>query len=274
MLSLVLGILIRIFSNSYLNVFQKLLTSRGENSSIINFYTYLGLSIIGIIICPTPIFSFELIPNIIIMGSLGALGNYFIIKALSCGELSALAPINSYKPLVALIFRIFLLKEYPETQELVGILLILAGTFLLVQAKIFFTKATFYRIIALLFLGTEAIFIKKVILLTNINSAFLYWVLTGFLFTIIFALLSKHPFKIQKTNIKHQISLIILVALMQYSTNFVFARMNVAYALALFQLSSIVSLFLGANIFKEKGIFNKLLATIIMLLGASFIILT
>lgn len=273
MINLFVGVLIRIFSNSYLNVFQKILTNKGEHSSIINFYTYLGLSIIGLIICPNPIFNLEILPQIITMGSLGALGNYFIIKALSCGELSSLAPINSYKPIVALIIGIFLLNEYPGIQELIGIILILIGTFLLAQAKIFFTKATLYRIIALLFLGTEAIFIKKVILLTNINTAFLFWVLTGFLFTVIFALFSKHSFQISKANIKYQIGLIFLVTLMQYSTNYVFAKMNVAYALALFQLSSIVSLFLGANIFKERGIINKLIATIIMLIGACFIIL-
>ena len=100
-----LGILIRIFSNSYLNVFQKILTNKGQKSSVVNFYTYLGL-------CLTCIWflkdiSTGIIPLVLIMGILGAAGNYFIIKALSIGELSTLAPINSYKPVVALIFGIF-----------------------------------------------------------------------------------------------------------------------------------------------------------------------
>ena len=60
---------------------------------------------------------------------------------------------------------------------------------------------------------------------------------------------------------------------MQYSTNYIFEKMNVAYALALFQLSSIVSVFLGANIFKEEGLQRKLIASIIMLIGACIIIL-
>jgi drug/metabolite transporter (DMT)-like permease len=60
---------------------------------------------------------------------------------------------------------------------------------------------------------------------------------------------------------------------MQYSTNFVFANMNVAYALSLFQLSTIVSVFLGVNIFKEKELAKKLIAAIIMILGALCIIL-
>lgn len=273
MFSLIIGILARIISNSYLNVFQKLLTNKGEFSSIVNLFTYFGLSIIGFILCPNPEFNLEFLPYILIMGCLGALGNFFIIKALSCGELSAVAPINSYKPIVALILGIFLLKEIPGIYELIGILFILIGTIILAQSKIFFTKATLYRFIALFLLGTEAIFIKKVILLTDINSAFLYWVITGFIFSIIFAFLSRHPIKIKKDNIKTMLGLIILVAIMQYTTNYVFAKINVAYALALFQLSTIISLFLGINIFKEKGLAKKLIASIIMLLGATIIIL-
>jgi drug/metabolite transporter (DMT)-like permease len=53
----------------------------------------------------------------------------------------------------------------------------------------------------------------------------------------------------------------------------VFAKMNVAYALALFQLSTIVSVFLGVNIFKEKDLRRKLIASFVMIFGAIIIIL-
>jgi len=272
MLNLVIGIIVRIFSNSYLNVFQKLLTSKGEFSSVVNFYTYLGLVILGFIFTPNPIFTPDCLIYISIMGLLGALGNFFIIKALSCGELSTLAPINSYKPIVALIFGFFLLNEIPNSRDILGMFLIILGTFFLTNSKIFFNKSTLFRFLALIFSGTEAIFIKKVILLTNISSAFLYWALAGLAFSILFVLFSKHPLKINKTNFKYQIALIFLVALMQYSTNYVFAKMNVAYALALFQLSTIVSVFLGVNIFKEKGLMRKLFASFVMIFGAIIII--
>jgi len=273
MFNLILSIIARIFSNSYLNVFQKILTKNGEKSSIINFYTYLGLTLVGILITQNFYYSKILLLNALLMGLLGALGNYFIIKALSYGDLSSLAPINSYKPVVALILGIFLLQEYPTCQDLLGFLFITIGTFILSKSKMFFSKATFYRVIALILLGSEAIFIKKVILISNINTAFLYWALMGFIFTMIFSLISKHSYRLRKSNIKYQILLIIMVATMQYSTNYIFEKMNVAYALALFQLSSIVSVFLGANIFKEEGLQRKLIASIIMLIGACIIIL-
>ena len=273
MLSLTIGVLTRIFSNSYLNVFQKILTNKGEHPSIINFYTYLGLTLISILICPTPIFTQEIISNFLIMGLLGGLGNYFIIKALSCGELSTLAPINSYKPIIALILGFFLLNELPQATDLIGIFLIIIGTLLLGKNKILLNKASFYRTLALIFSGTEALFIKKIIILTDIPSSFFYWAFASLIFTYIFAISSKHKIKIKPNNIKTQLCLILLVTLMQYSTNYVFAKMNVSNALALFQLSTIVSVLLGVNIFKESNLINKLIASVIMIIGAIIIII-
>ena len=166
-----------------------------------------------------------------------------------------------------------MLNEIPQFQEIIGIILIIVGTFILGGIKILYSKATIFRFIALVFLGTEAVFIKKVILLTNVNSAFTYWVLTGLFFASIIAIFSKHYIKIQPKNIKYQLALILMVALMQYTTTYVFKLINVAYALALFQLSSILSVFLGINVFKEKHFIKKIIASLIMLFGATIIIL-
>lgn len=268
------AIFIRIFSNSYLNVFQKQLTALGEKSSVINFYTYLGLFFIGLFLCPDFYINQTLIINILLMGLLGALGNFFIIKALSCGELSLLAPINSYKPIVALIFGYFLLNEIPNTAEFAGILLIILGSFILGNKKFLISKPLFFRFLALIFSGTEAIFIKKVILLTNITTTFFYWTLTGLIFSAIVAVFAKNSLKIKKENLKTQIALIFTVALMQYSTNYAFSKINVAHALALFQLSSILSIILGVKTFNEKNLLQKLLAATIMLFGATVLILS
>lgn len=274
MFYITLGIIARIFSNTYLNVFQKFLTNQGECPSVINFFTYLGLSVIGILLCPNVIYSNEILLNIIIMGILGALGNYFIIKALSCGELSSVAPINSYKPVVALILGVILLGEIPNLQAIIGIVLIIFGTFVLTTAKFLFSKAFTYRALALVFSASEAIFIKKIIILSNIQSCFLYWTISGLIFALIFLLISKHKIKIQTQNIKPQLILILLVAIMQYSTNYVFSKMNVAYALALFQLSTILSVIVGVKTFKESQLKQKLIGSTVMAIGAATIVLS
>lgn len=269
-----IGVLTRIISNSYLNVFQKLLINYGAKSSVVNFYSYLGLAFIGIVFCRNLAdnCSFELFLNVVVMGILGALGNYFIVKALSIGELSLLAPINSYKPIVAMILGYFILGEIPTKIAIFGILLIILGTYFLhFTFKSNNIKAILYRILALILSGAEAIFIKKVILLTGINNTFFLWAISGLIFSFIFLLFTKHKLKIVQP--KYQILLIFLIAIMQYSTNFVFSKMNVAYALALFQLSTIVSIFLGVNLFKEENLLRKLLSSLIMIIGAIIIIL-
>jgi drug/metabolite transporter (DMT)-like permease len=63
------------------------------------------------------------------------------------------------------------------------------------------------------------------------------------------------------------------MGIMQMATNYSFAHMQVGYALALFQLSGIVSVGLGYMFFKERNIRKKLLGTVIMIMGAVLIIL-
>jgi uncharacterized membrane protein len=151
MIGVVLGTALRICSNSYLNVFQKLLTNSGSKSSVVNFYTYLGLSFCALLLIP--LFNFnntgELAINFFVMGFLGAMGNYFIIKALSVGELSSLAPINSYKPVVALVIAFLYLGEMPSLSSVFGIFLIILGTYILSFKGTFSDKkAVLYRVLA------------------------------------------------------------------------------------------------------------------------------
>ena len=266
------GVLTRIISNSYLNVFQKFLTNAGNKPSVINFYTYLGLALFSLLLIPffQINLSLELLINFLTMGVLGALGNYYIIKALSLGELSSLAPINSYKPVVALLIAFMYLNETPSLFAILGILLIILGTYVLYKKSEYNKKALFYRVLALIFSGSEAVFIKKIILLTNIPTSFSLWAVSGLIFSLLFVLYSKH--KLTFPDIKNQGFLILSVAVMQYSTNFVFSKINVAYALALFQLSTLLSVFLGVNIFHEKGLKRKIIASLVMILGAVVII--
>ena len=255
-------------------MFQKILTNKGQKSSVVNFYTYLGLSICGLCFLNRITFSGEILINVLIMGFLGALGNYFIIKALSLGDLSAIAPINSYKPIVAMIIGFLYLKEIPSLTAFLGIALIIFGTYFVLGIKsqtAINSKAILYRVLALIFSGTEAIFIKKIILLSGVTNAFFLWAFSGLLFSFLFLAISRH--KPQIKSYKHQLLLVLAVGIMQYSTNYVFARMNVSYALALFQLSTILSVFLGANLFKEENFKEKLIGSIIMAIGAVIIIL-
>ena len=204
------AIILRVLSNPLGNVFQKQLTNRYNHPLLINFLTFLLLSVF----CIIPAIQvrwlelpFEFWKYCILAGIVGATGNGFLVKALQCGDLSVLGPINSYKSVVGIIVGIFLLGEIPNRWGI---------------AEVHLVKE-FKRI--------------------KIRDLFSYFYL------------------------------VLCIGTMQYTTNYVFDHMEVGYALALFQLSTIVSIFLGYRIFKEENITKKLIGSVIMVAGSVMIIL-
>ncbi len=280
---LTIFLLIRILSNPIANVFQKKLAV--ENSALtINFYTYLFLSF-----CCLPFVNLFFNQNyslyfwfiVFMCGFLCTLGIVCIIKAINIGELSVIGPINSYKSIIGLIASFFLLKEIPSLFGLLGIFLIILGSKFIFQSsqegfsfKLLKRKDIQYRIIALVLTGIEAAFLKQIIIMSSVEVGFILWCFMGAFWSFIFLLFTRKKFTLShKTNYIQIFFIALCLGLMQYSTNFVFEKINVAYALALFQLSSLVTVFLGYEIFKEKNLKEKIIGTCIMIIGSCFIIL-
>ncbi|MCD7879833.1 MAG: DMT family transporter [Candidatus Gastranaerophilales bacterium] len=280
-------LLIRIISNPLANVFQKKL-SYTIPAQTINFYTYLILSVIYL---PFGLKYFNLMQYninfwflIIFAGLLCALGSVFLIKAINIGELSVLGPVNSYKSVVGLISALIILKEIPSIYGIIGILLIICGSWIIFDTtKEGFSLALLkrkdiqYRISALILTGIEAAVLKQIIVLSSIEVCFLFWCLSGLFWSLIINIVSKQNLSINKSNtffnFFHILLISICLGLMQYSTNYVFLNMPVGSALALFQLSSILTVFFGYKFFKEKDLFKKLAGSIIMAAGSCLIFL-
>lgn len=284
MLSVFFAIFLRITSNSVLNTLQKNL-SKTYSPLNTNFKTYFILSLFcaPLFFIFYPQISTETIIWAFIGGFFGALGNAFLIAALKCGELSVLGPINSYKAVIGLIFGMVLIGEIPGYAAIFGIILILFGTYFIFDTakegfnlSLFKRKDIIYRFSALIFTAIEAVFIKKVIILTDIACSFLLWVIFGFVFSFIILKINRtKAFEENglKDNIRPFVLLAFLVFIMQFSTNFVFEKIPVAPALSVFQLSNIVNVFLGWKLFNEKHLLKKLTGSIIMVIGAIIIIL-
>lgn len=285
---LITALFIRIFSNCIGNVYQKKLTELDCNPFAINAVTYVFLSLF----CIPFLFLYGfhgVQPGfwayVAVVGFLGALGNGFLVKALQDGELSVLGPINSYKPILGLVFAFILLKELPSYLAILGIVLIIWGTFFIVDTSkdkfhiVFFkNKSIQYRFAALFCCSLEAIFIKKLILLSTIWDTFVVWCFSGAIFAFVFLKLMKLDIKqefniLKNRNATYIIKVIICIGMMQFTTNYIFQHMETASALAIFQLSTIVSVFLGYHIFHEKNVCKKIIGSIIMMLGAILIIM-
>lgn len=275
----IIAILFRIFSNSFSNVFQKKLTKSGEAATCINCINYILMSLISIPLILLVNFSLitpEFWLYAIAGGITGAIGNCFMVLALKQGELSVLGPINSYKAIVGMIFGIFLLHEYPNIYGVLGIGLIIIGSYFILESpKALLRKDIQYRIYALIFTAIEAVFIKKVIILSSIASSFIISSFLGAIFSyLIMRILENEELHIPtKKNSIMYISTTLCFAIMTFTTAYVFKYMNVGYALSLFQLSIILNVILGYKLFNEKKLIKKLLGSLIILIGSAAILI-
>ncbi len=285
MISTLIALTARIVTNPLANVFQKKLAQNNVSSLHINVLTYLCLSVM----CMFPAFyipwlnySNSLWGWAAVSGMFGAMGNGCLIKALQGGELSVLGPVNSYKSVVAMIIGFFLLQEVLDFCGVLGVLLIIWGSYFVFDTQkegfslaLFKRKDIQFRIFATIFTAIEAVFIKKVILLSSALAAFVLWCWFGFLFALILTVILKPKSNtlFSLKTVIYFICIALCVGLMQFSTNYVFELMNVSYALALFQLSLVLSVIFGFVFFKEKDIIKKLIGSFIMIFGSVLIIL-
>ncbi len=278
-------VLVRIFSNPLANVFQKRLTQKGKCPLVVNFFTYFILSLFCLFfIFKINWFDFSQDFWLYSMsgGFLGALGNAFLVKALEGGELSVLGPINSYKAIVGMIIAMLFLHEFPTLIGLMGMGFILVGSYFIFDTlkekfslKLLARKDIQYRLLALIFTAIEAVCIKKVIIESSFWVSFIMWCIFGAIFAFMFLLaFSSQKFvSPKKSDLWKIIGLVIAMGVMQLSTSYVFKHMQVGYALSLFQLSTLVSVFFGYKFFKESNIKKKLLGAVVMILGSVLIIL-
>ncbi len=285
MFGTLIAIFLRIISNPIANASQKALAGSLPARSI-NFLSYLIMAL-GTIPFAIKInwaqYHLEFWIYVALAGFLCALGTNCLIKALSLGELSIVAPINSYKCVIGLVSGFFILGETPSTASIIGLALIVWGSReLFKETKSGFSFLLFkeeyfrLRIYALILTGIEASFLKKIIIISSPMESFILWAFSGAIFTFLF-LFAGEKIKFKNTlapkNLAQLILIPIMLSIMQISTNFVFEKIEVSLALALFQLSSIVSLIFGIVFFKERNIKQKLIGTILMIIGAIIILI-
>ena len=67
--------------------------------------------------------------------------------------------------------------------------------------------------------------------------------------------------------------LVVTTGLMQLSTVLTFDSLQVGYSLALFQMSTLISVFLGYQYFQERQIRKRLLGSVVMAAGAVLIVM-
>ncbi|MFM8393561.1 MAG: EamA family transporter, partial [Acidobacteriota bacterium] len=221
----------------------------------------------------------------LLTGVTGALGNGYLVKALRSGDLSVLGPINAWKAVVGLMTAYLLTGERPGWGGLPGIVLIIVGSYALLGVRgeglrrgILRQPAIRYRILALLLTGVQAVFDKQVIRYSNLRLALVSWAVGGGVFALLWMRLQRVDLssglaRLKGRDILWYLALAGSIGLMVVSTNYTFSRMPVGEALALFQLSILVSVVFGVRIFNEGDPGRKLIGALIMGAGSALILL-
>ena len=279
----------RVLASPLVNVFQKKLTNREVSPELIVAASYLFFVLLSI-----PVFIYEQpfdMPVefwlfISLLGIFDVFGNMFLVKSLKTIDLSVFGPMNSYKPVFAIIFSTLILGEIPSLAGVVGVCVIILGRYFLSiqpgskQNRIkntFKSRGIMYRFLAIALTAIAAVFSKKVILLSSPLITLIYWSVIGLPFSVILLLKTKPNWKNEIghiSNSKWLFGLLFFSFLaLQLLTLLTFEKVFVGYSLALFQLSSLISVFFGFHFFKERNLKYRLIGAVIMVLGALLIMI-
>ncbi len=285
---LVLG---RILAGSWSNVLQKRLTLAGLHPALIVTVTF-GLLALGVAPGLVWLDAGGLPRAFWISMMLAALfetpGNVLMVQAIRMTDLSLFGPLNAYKPVVALLPGILLLGEVPTGPGVLGIGIILLGSFFLSPAgeragvrafgRLLRERGFWYRILSLVFGAVGAIFLKAAVREATPEHTFMAWALLNVPMALL-CLRVTAPGALRGSGValRHNagrlLGLALLILAMQYLTLAVFERMLVAYALALFQVSMVLNVLFGFVLFREAHTGRRAIGSLIMLTGAAVILL-
>jgi len=225
--------------------------------------------------------------NIVIAVALAVAGYVFLWYALRSADLSVLAPINAYKAVLGLLLAVVLIGEVPTLFGLIGVALIVAGSYFVVDRvpgqahgsafrRFAREPGVRLRFAALICSATEAVFLKRALLASSAMTAFLTWTLLCFAMAAVAAALFRRGAAEQFTRLGSEwrtvLWLTATTGLMQLTTLMTFEKLQVGYSLALFQLSALVGVYLGHRYFQERNIRRRLLGSIVMVIGAMLIV--
>lgn len=287
-----LFIVVRILANPLANVFQKQLTQRSAHPVFIIAAVY---GVLGVLCLPYWFLSGSLDfaagvwSTMIVAALLAVISNVLLVYALSESDLSVLGSINAYKSVVSLILGVFLIGERPTRMGVLGVLLIVAGNYFVLDRKVnqpltnafvrFVSERGIQLRCAALFLSaTEALFLKRAIVLSSPATVFVLWCVLGFAMAIPWALVLfgrriAQQLVVFQNAVGGFMSLALATATMQLTTLLTLRDIQVGYSLAFFQLSTIITVFLGRRYFAESNIGERLIGATIMAAGAIVIVL-
>jgi drug/metabolite transporter (DMT)-like permease len=281
---------LRVVANPGSNALQKLLAGRGLSPLLIIVATHLGLTLLIIpwLMLRAAPTAPEFWNNLLASAALATLSNTLIVYPVHGADLSLVGPINSFKPAVSIVPGPVLLRECPTAGGIVGIALVIAGSWLLTGRisdgarppfwRLFLDRGVQLPVAALIPSAIEAVFLKRALQAVPAADVFAWWSVLC-LVAVALALTASRGWReaagsagTLRATWGTALALVVTTGAMQLCTLLTLERMQVGYSLALFQTSTILTVRLGRALFHEPHFGRRLAGLAVMAAGAAVIV--
>lgn len=281
----------RMFLSSVSNVFQKQLSHHGFHPFYIVATTYVVLSVLSLaflVNVPVSDLGQPFWLNVLLAALLDVGGWMFMVMSLSQTDLSVFGPLNAYKVVISMLLALVFLGELPSAQGFAGVMIIVAGSFLLMPPaqgsagdsihRLLSNRGVQARFLSIVLFSIGTIFLKGSLEHAGPLETLIFWSIFGLPLVLLVNMLLKmedltdhvkksHPHVLSMTAIG------LTVFVMQFLTLVLLSKMLIAYALALFQLGMLLQVFLGYRIFNEPHFVRRLAASLVMVAGSLLVLL-
>ena len=258
-----------------------------------NIDTYSKMVLLNLMALPFLLlgFIFFEIPRVPATFYLVTLGNILIfflaqimmIKSLKMSNLSISIPMLSFSPVFLLITSYLMLNEFPTIAGLFGVLLIVAGSYILNVTEIkkgylepiksiFKNKGVFYMLIVALLFSISANLGKTGIQLSN--PAF-YMFMFYFIYSLLLLIIFFNRLKPNLTALRRNVGYFALsgfsTAASEILAGVALTSSIVPYIISLKRTSILFSVIIGISLFKEKNFKETIIGSAIMFFGVLLI---
>ncbi|UCD03734.1 MAG: EamA family transporter [Candidatus Woesearchaeota archaeon] len=279
----IFALLTALFS-SLMNIFGKKGLKKVDEYIIAFSWRFFSLPFLFLMLL---VLGFPLVKNqfwlaLVIGGTLNLIATILYVKAIKYSDLSISVPMLAFTPAFIILFSPFIINEIPTLVGFAGVFLIIVGTYVLEIKKrkniLYPFKALFKErgAVLMLFVAFIWAFGSIVDKIGVISSSPVYWVaikdvyISLFIIPIMLIKSKEHIHKIPE-NLKLLIPIGLLNALMLSSQMTAISMGIVSYVMSIKRMSILFTVLFGYFIFKEKGIKERLLGAIIMIIGVILI---
>ncbi len=210
----------------------------------------------------------------------------FLCRTYEAGDISLTYPIVRSSPIFVAILGFVFFRELPSAAATAGIILIIIGTQLINQDELSLSgmfrplrekkaQALFFAALPALFSALSSVIDKKGVLeVSPILFFYLFFALSGIMFGIYALFFEKRRRNIFRIFARHKYT-ITLASLLEFGSYvlilYAFRLSKVAYVVALRQVSVIFGAIFGVYFLKEKYARIRILASVIIFIGAFLI---